>query len=57
MSQDAKHPGKVGQPQTMINTALQHLLEGSRGVIASQPNYFGLESEEREGGREGSIIL
>lgn len=32
--EDAKHPGKVGQPQTMINMALSDLLEGNRGIIA-----------------------
>ncbi|CAB1449461.1 unnamed protein product [Pleuronectes platessa] len=36
MSPDAKHPGKVGRHQTMINTALRHLLEGDRGIIASR---------------------
>lgn len=46
MLEDAKHPGKVGRHQTMINTALSHLLEGSRGVVALQWNYLAIKKKE-----------
>lgn len=55
MSQDAKHPEKVGQHQTMINTAPRHLLEGNWGIAASQENYFGFGGEG--GGWESSAII
>lgn len=51
MSQDAKHQGKVGRHQTMINTALSDLLEGNWGIIASQQNYL------KGRGKESSTII
>lgn len=43
MSQDEKHPGKVGQQQTVINTALSQVLEGKPEIAAVSHSDFGLE--------------